>query len=163
MNIRKLSFKTTTVLFLLGAALLLGSSMVYAEESCEIIRITKIQAGGGSRILIRPEKVTVSVGTCTVWINLVRRGDLRVSFRENAKQCILSTDEATGFEELKLEGGESCYASETLPRGKTASLVWSTPGTYKYTLETPATTTKTGTQISVRNIHAEGVIEVIAP
>jgi outer membrane protein OmpA-like peptidoglycan-associated protein len=163
MNIRKLSFKTTTVLFLLGAALLLGSSMVYAEGSCKIITITKIQAGGGSSILIKPEKATVSVGTCTVWINFVRRGDLRVSFRENAKQCILATDEATGFKEIKLESGESCFASETLPQGKTASLVWSTPGTYKYTLETPATTTTTGTGMSVRNVQAEGVIEVIAP
>jgi outer membrane protein OmpA-like peptidoglycan-associated protein len=87
-------------------------------------------------------------------------GDLQVSFRENAKQCMVSTNEATGFSEMKLETGESCYISEKLPRGKTASLVWSTPGTYKYTLETPA---MTGTSFYDGNIQAEGVIEVIGP
>lgn len=160
MNIRKLSFKTTTVLFLLGSALLLGSSMVYAGGSCQIIRITKDKAGGGSSILINPKKARVSVGTCTVWINFIRQGDVHVSFRENAKQCMVSTDEATGFSEMKLETGESCYVSEKLGRGKTASVVWSTPGTYKYTLETPA---MTGTTFYAGDIQAEGVIEVIAP
>jgi len=157
MNIRKLSFKTTTVLFLLGAALLLSASMVYAGDSCQIIRIHKDKAGGGSSLLINPEKITVPVGTCTVWINFVRKGGVRVSFRENAKQCMLSTEAQTGFSELKLKSGESCYVSEMLSLGKTASLYWSKPGIYKYTLETP---TATGTTFYAGDIVADGVIEV---
>jgi len=157
MNIRKLSFKTTTVFFLVSAALLFATCMVYAGDRCQIIRIETGKGGGGSRLEIFPSKVTVPVGTCTVWINYVQRKEVQVSFRENAKQCILSTEAPTGFEEFKLKTGESCYISETLPRGKTASLVWSKPGIFKYILEAPGSTSGDGYS---GNIMAEGVIEV---
>jgi outer membrane protein OmpA-like peptidoglycan-associated protein len=159
MNIRKFSFITTTVLFLLGTALLFSASMVYAGGSCKIIKIRKDLAGGGSSLIILPEKATVPVGTCTVWINFAKRSELKVSFRENAKQCILATNEQTGFQEIELKTGESCYDSEGLTYGKTASLTWATPGIYKYILEALATT---GTEYAGK-IQAEGVIEVTAP
>ena len=82
-----------------------------------------------------------------------------MSFREGAKQCILSTDAATGFEKIKLETGESCYYSEALSLGKSASLYWTKPGIYKYTVETPKGTA-TATQNYSGNIIGEGVIEV---
>jgi len=154
MDIRKLGFKTTMISFLVSAALMLSTCMVYAGDNCQLIKITKEKAGGGTSVRITPEEITVPVGTCTVWINFVRDGKVQVSFRENAKQCILSTDAATGFEELKLETGESCYYSDVLPHGKTASLVWTKPGIYKYTLETPKGKDYAG------NIIAEGLIEV---
>ena len=72
-----------------------------------------------------------------MWINWVTDKEVRVSFRENAKQCIMSSEASTGFDELDIKPGESCYISETLPRGKTASLVWTKPGIYKYHLEAP--------------------------
>ena len=135
MNIRKLSFKTTAVLFLLGAALLLGSSMVYAEGSCQIIKITNDKAGGDSSVQIIPEKITVPVGTCTIWVNFVPYAGVRIRFHENAKKCLLSTEAPTGFQESELKTNEVCNISNTLVRGQTASLVWSKPGIFKYTIE----------------------------
>jgi hypothetical protein len=157
MKVEKLRFETKSVLLMVCAVLLLFSGPSYAADQCEIIRITKDKAGGGSSIIISPQKITVPVGTCTVWINFVRKGELQVSFRENAKQCMLATDAATGFKEIQLETGESCYFSEKLSKGKTASLVWSTPGTYKYTLETPATT---GDNTYPGTAQGQGIIEV---
>ena len=107
MNIGKLSLKTTTVLFLVSAALLLANCMVYAGDICQIIRIQQGKGGGGSRLEIFPSKITVPVGTCKVWINFVQRKEVRVSFREDAKACMLSTEASTGFNEFKLKSGES--------------------------------------------------------
>lgn len=158
MNRRKLRFKTKTVLFLVSAVLLLGSSLAYAADTCQIIRIQEGKGAGGTRLEIFPEKITVPVGTCTVWINWVNDREVRVSFRENAKQCILSTDASSGFEELELKPGETCYISDTLPRGKTASLVWTKPSIYKYNLEAPGGSSSLAGYSG--NIVAEGVIEV---
>ena len=159
MDIKKFYLKIKTALFFVSAILLLGSSLVYAGEACQIIRIDEGKGPGGSRIEIMPSKITVPVGTCTVWINWIQGRDVRVSFREDAKQCMLSTDSPQGFEELKLKDNESCYISETLPRGKTASLHWTKPGTYKYVLEASGSKGLASTGYS-GDILAEGVIEV---
>jgi len=155
---KKLRFKTKAVLFLASAALLLGSSLVYAADDCRIIRIKKDIGSGITRIQIVPEKLTVSVGTCTVWINRVMDREVRIGFKENAKQCRLSTDAHTGFKELDLKAGESCYYSERMPRGKTSSVVWTQPGIFKYQIETSSN--QTAGQGFVGEIEAEGVIEV---
>ena len=157
MNTNTFCFKTTPLLTIVSAILLLGTSLAFGGDACQIIRIDEGKGAGGSRIEIFPEKITVPVGACTVWINWVQGKEIQVSFRENAKQCMLSTDAPAGFDELKLKSGESCYISETLPRGKTASLVWSDPGTYKYVLETAGSTSVEGYS---GKIMAEGVIEV---
>ena len=159
MNLKNLCFKTKTVVVMVCAVLLLCTSLAYAGDSCQVIKIRKKGAGGGSNVQIFPEKVTVPVGSCTVWVNFIRSGNVQVSFRENAKQCILATDAATGFKEVKLKVGEACYFSEVLPHGKTASLFWTKPGTYEYTIETPSDT-GTSTVNYVSNIVAKGVIEV---
>jgi len=153
MDTRKLGFKAPVFSFLVSAALILSSCMVYAADRCEIIRIRLDRAGGGSLVRIDPEKITVPTGTCTVWINFVGGRKVQVNFRENANQCILATEAATGFKKIKLDTGEECYASDALPIGKTASLVWVKSGIYKYTLETEA---------YKREIIATGVIEVEA-
>jgi outer membrane protein OmpA-like peptidoglycan-associated protein len=157
MNIKKLGFKTTAALFLLSAALLLGSSWVYAADTCQIIRIQEGKGAGGTRLEIFPEKIMVEVGTCTVWINWVSDRDVHVSFRENAKQCVLSADASAGFEEVELKPGETCFYSDKLSRGKTASITWGQPGTFKYQLEAPGALTGDGYS---GNILAEGVITV---
>jgi len=153
MDTRKLGFKAPVFSFLVSTALILSSCMVYAADRCEIIRISLDRAGGGSLVRIDPEKITVPTGTCTVWINFVGDRKVQVNFRENANQCILATEAATGFKKIKLDTGEECYASDVLPIGKTASLVWVKSGIYKYTLETEA---------YKREIIATGVIEVEA-
>lgn len=153
----KLCVKIVTGLFLVGAVSLLGSTLTYAADTCQIIRIEEGKGAGGTRIEIFPDKITVPVGTCTVWINWVANRDVHVSFRENAKQCVMSSGEATGFEELEIKPGESCYMSDKLPRGKTASVVWEKPGIFKYQLEAPRKSSQVGYS---GDIIAEGVIEV---
>ena len=160
MNLRKLIFKTTTVSFLVSAALLLSICMVYAGDKCQLIRIEMGKGGAGSRLEIFPQNITVPVGACTVWINFVQRGEVQVSFRENAKVCKMSTEASQGFDLSELKNGESCYISEKLPRGKTASLVWTKPGIYKYTLDAPAAAVGSAVKLHGGDIMAEGIIEV---
>lgn len=134
MKIKKQGFDTSTVLFIALAILMLIGSLAHAQM-CQVIRIDQTKGGGSTRIEIAPEKITIPVGTCTVWINWVKNKEVQVSFRENAKHCILSSGSASGFQEMELKGGESCYISDTLPLGKSASLLWDKPGLFKYTLE----------------------------
>ena len=134
MRARNLLFEIVWVLSIACVFVFL-CNCIAAAEMCQIIRIDQTKGGGADRIELFPEKITVPVGTCTVWINWIKDEEIHVSFRENAKQCILSTEAPSGFEEQKLKSGESCYISEKLSRGRSASLVWSKPGTYKYTLE----------------------------
>ena len=157
MSNKKLRFKTTAALLLVGAFLLFCGSLAYAGDRCQIIRVEEMKGAGQHRIDIFPSRITVPVGTCTVWINFMKAGDVHVSFRENAKQCIMSSGAATGFEELEIKPDETCYISEKLPRGKTASLVWTKPGIYKYTLEAPRKRAQVGYS---GNTITEGVIEV---
>ena len=94
------SLKPTAVVLLLGALLLFCASLTYAADRCHFIRIEEVKGAGQHRIDIFPSKVTVPVGTCTVWINFMKEGEVQVSFRENAKQCVLSTEAPTGFKEF---------------------------------------------------------------
>ena len=116
------------IIFLLFAS-------ISTANMCQVIRIEDEKSGAGTKVELYPEKITVPVGTCTVWINWITKGEVQVSFRENVQQCILSSKSPSGFSELKLKEGESCYVSDTLPMGKTASLFWNKPGTYVYTIE----------------------------
>ena len=138
------------------------NAKIYCSKQCKADKKQLAHLFNAKPITINceiiPEKITVAVGTCTVWINWVTGREVRVSFRENAKQCTLSTEASTGFDELELKSGESCYISETLPRGKTASLVWTKPGTYKYNLEALRKATTLGAYSG--DIIAKGVIEV---
>jgi hypothetical protein len=155
-----LCFKTTVALLLVSAVLMLVSSPLQAADLCQVIRIEQEKGSGGTRLEIYPEKITVPVGTCTVWINWAAKQEVKVSFQENAKQCIISTEASTGFQELELKDGETCYVSESLPKGRTASLVWKKPGVYKYTLElgTPKMGGVHGGYTGI--VKAQGVIEV---
>lgn len=160
MKTNKVNVKLFGALLVTCAILLLGSSAVSANM-CQIIRLYAAQTGGSARVDIFPQRVTVPVGTCTVWINFINDTKVQVSFRENVKQCILSTEASAGFKEITLASGESCYISETLPRGKTASLVWKKPGVFKYTLELVGS--KGMAEPSAGNtgrVPVEGVIEV---
>jgi len=100
-----------------------------------------------SRLTITPEKITVPPDTCVVWVNWVQGDRVSVSFRENVKQCVASNASPTGF---ILNEGETCYITEFLTRGKTASMYFNKPGVYKYTLELDGKPT----------VQKQGVIEV---
>ena len=158
MKIKKIHFKSTAALLFAGILVLFAISLVHAD-TCQIIRIDESRGGNGPRLEINPEKITVPVGTCTVWINWATGKDVQVSFRENAKACVESTGPVSEFKFEELKSGESCFISVTLPRGKTASLVWNKPGVYKYTLEAaPIAAVQGG--LGITKILSEGVIEV---
>jgi hypothetical protein len=144
------------VLIVLCTVLFLGQSPVFSEY-CQIIRITEEKGGAGTRIEIHPQKITVSVDTCVVWLNWVTSDRVTVSFRENAKQCKLSTD-ATGF---NLAPGEECYYAEFLSMGRTASMYFKEPGVYKYHLEMPGKNDSGSIGPIRTKIEAEGIIEVV--
>ena len=148
------------ILTLTALMLLPIPAVVYAEDTCQVIRLSLDRAGGGSSVQIYPENITVPVGTCTVWINFIERREVQVSFRENAKKCIAATDAATGFKDFNLGAGESCYMTDRLSYGKTASLHWIEPGTFTYTIEVPSSEpgTRTGTESAA--MLSKGTIEL---
>ena len=146
------------IVLLTVCALLLGSNLIGAKM-CQVIRIEDEKGSGGTRLNVIPEKITVPVGSCTVWMNWVTKRDINISFRENAKECIAASESPSGFNLVDLKAGESCYVAEKLSRGKTASLYWKKPGTYKYTIE--MTESGSGSDsIYVGKPIASGVIEV---
>ncbi len=155
MNV-KLNFKRTSILMAAAMVMIAFVGVASAENMCQIITIGQTKSTSTQPLDINPEKVTVPVGTCTIWVNFVRDQAVTVSFRENAKACIASVDASTGFEGYELDAGESCYLSERLKHGKTSSIIWGTPGVYKYTIELLGTPY----DVSSGKKLAHGVIEV---
>ena len=144
-------------LALLTVGVLLISSSLVNAKMCQVIRIEWEKGSGGTRLNIFPIKISVPVGTCTVWMNWVTRGDINVSFRENAKECVAASEAATEFNLIDLKDGESCYVADKLSKGKTASLYWKTPGVFKYTIEMTETSKDL---IYTGKPMATGIIEV---
>jgi len=150
------------VLLLACVFMMMGSSLVFAEQ-CQIIRIddaskvykgTTTSAGTtleGVKLAVFPEKVTVPVGTCTIWISWLDQGAINVSFSEGVKSCVFS---ASGFIQKEIKPGEVCYLAESVGRGRTVSLTWEKPGVYNYTVEV------IGPTIGKENPMVEGVVEV---
>ena len=148
--------------FLLACVfLMMGSSLVYAER-CQIIRVddaSSVYKGSsasgtsleGIKLEVFPEKITVPVGTCTIWINWLDQGNINVSFLEDVKACVFS---ASGFVQKEIKPGESCYLAESVGKGRTVSLTWEKPGVYNYTVEF------VGPTIGKKKPMAEGVVEV---
>ncbi len=154
MDMRKLSFKRISIVLAAAMVLMVFVGVASAENMCQIIKIGQTAAESTQMVNIDPAKVTVPVGTCTIWVNFIRDKIVSVSFRENAKECIASIDSSSGFEGYQLGEGESCYLSERLRHGKTSSIIWNTPGVYKYTIEVLGYHADDGKKLS------QGVIEV---
>ena len=153
-------FQRLVCVFLLTVAVLLFGCSLAGATMCQVIRIEDEKGGGGTRLTLLPEKITVPVGSCTVWINWVTKGEINVSFRENVKQCITSSESPTGFNMMDVKAGESCYVADKLSKGKTASLYWKTPGVFKYTIEMTDSKGAGGQSLYLGKPVATGVIEV---
>jgi len=134
------------ILVMFSAVLFLGQGLVFAE-TCQIVTITSEKAGSADRIVITPDKITVPPDSCVVFMNWVRIDKVRVSFRENVKECKFTANANAGF---GLAVGEECYMTDYLARGKTASMYFANPGVYKYTLDMEGKP----------SVKTEGVIEV---
>ena len=161
MDAKKLRFEVIGALSIVCTFILLCNSISHAQM-CQVIRIDQTAGGISERIEIFPEKITVPVGTCTVWVNWIENEEVYVSFRENAEPCSLSTEAPSGFEELNLKSGETCYMSDKLSRGRSASLVWKKPGVYKYTLEYADQSSDASVTVTTGSVKraAVGIIEV---
>ena len=95
MDIKKLSYKKSAVLFLVSALLILASSLVFAAANrCQMIVIQEGKGAGGTRLEIFPEKVTVPVGTCTGWINWVN--DRTVCYRPSRQRDLRKSSLSLG-------------------------------------------------------------------
>lgn len=105
-------------------------------STCRVITIGETKGIGTQTVATTPEKITVPVGTCTIWNNSVRDQSVTVSFREKAKPCEQVPGAPSGYF-LDMKGGkeEACYMTESMPYGKTAGITWDEPGVYKYTIE----------------------------
>jgi hypothetical protein len=156
MNKRMLSSIRAVSLFLLCI-----TGLIYATSAlgntCQIITMAQTSSYGKTGVNIIPEKITVPVGTCTVWVNFIPDQAVTVSFREHAQECKKAAGVSTGFF-LDMKGGvpAACYMTEPLPLGKTSSITWSEPGVFKYTIEVAAPSS----DLSKVTQLAQGVIEV---
>ena len=156
----KLSFYSIGILLLVSVALLIWNTSAFAANMCQVIRLEPDKTVAGTKIGIMPERITVPKSTCIVWINWFQTGKVQVSFRENAKACMISAEAPVGFLEQELKEGQSCYTTRELSQGETASLYFRQPGVYKYTVEYIGQTTGGAGDIIPRQPTSEGVIEV---
>ena len=158
MKIKKLSLNTSVFFVLVCLVLIMGSNSIFAADMCQIIRLEPDKTAAGTRVGIRPENITIPEGTCIVWMNWFKTGKVQVSFRDNAKACMASTEASVGFEEQLVEG-QACYMTRPLSTGQTASLYFKKPGVYKYTVEYMSGTGGAG-DISPGEAKSAGAIEV---
>jgi hypothetical protein len=126
--------KKAAIYLIVASMFVFIGSVVFAEE-CQLIQLSMEKQGAGSLVNIAPKSVTVPVGTCTVWVNFIKGSEVTVSFREKAKACMESTASQKEFGLFDIKPGESCFLSQPIGLGSTTSLIWSTPGEYKYTIQ----------------------------
>jgi hypothetical protein len=152
------SCKKAAIFLIVVCMFVFIGSVVFAEQECRLIQISGEVQGAGSQIVISPKTLTVPVGTCTVWISFIKAIDqLTVSFRENAKACVASTEASKDFGLMDLKEGESCYLSRPLALGQSSSLIWTKPGEYKYTIQFAS---KVPNSQIIEPVKAEGTIIV---
>ena len=101
-------------------------SPVGAAEKCNIVSIVR-------QNMLNIPNITVSKGDCVVWINWSKQKEVIISFHPD-EQCIIPTVPNDSFHPQKADG---CFISEALSYGKTTSLVFVNPGTYKYKVISP--------------------------
>lgn len=111
---------------------------IKAKEECLSVKIFG-QAVPGVSIWIEPETLTISKGTCVVWINWARATQVTLKFREG-KKCAEATQAPVGFRMDAI----NCYVSDRILLGGTASLLFTKDGTFDYEVEVAAGNVKRG-------------------
>jgi hypothetical protein len=124
-------FKYFLVLFIVS--LLSGFCFKAAKaDQCYIVKISEETKSDISQIWLYPEKMTISKGSCIVWVNFTERYKVSITFQANGKACIRATEMNSGFMAL-----ENCFFTDFLNRGQTVSLLFKEAGVFKYQLEIP--------------------------
>ena len=112
-----------TVIAVALGTLFFNQPAVNAEE-CQIITIHD----GENSVTIRPEAVTISKGTCVIWVNWSTKTDVNIMF-EQGKVCKDVVEASMNF---KLDK-ENCFISNVIiTKGGTASLVYEKDGSFDY-------------------------------
>lgn len=101
---------------------------VNAAEECRIVKISGV--GSPMSIRVEPETLSVSQGTCVVWVNWTRATEVRVKFKEG-KKCADATKAPVGFRMDAM----NCLVTDHIPLGATSSLMFTEVGTFDYEVE----------------------------
>jgi hypothetical protein len=117
--------RTVGVISIFLAIFLLNAVAIEAAEECRVVQISGI--GSPVSIRIDPETLSVSKGTCVVWINWARAVEVKVMFREGQK-CAAATKAPAGFRMDAM----NCLVTDYIPLGGTASLMFAEEGAYDY-------------------------------
>jgi len=103
-------------------------------QECRVIRLNGT-VYPTTTIRIEPRVVQISKGTCVIWSNWVRTGEVQIAFEEG-KKCEDMTDSPVGF----TLDAHNCYVTSFVSRGGTSSLMFNEPGTFDYTVKAGAVT-----------------------
>lgn len=93
---------------------------------CRVIRIYG-EATQAGKIHLEPKIITVSKGTCVVWLNWSKEQEVSVTFEESQK-CHDVTEAPVMF----TLDTENCYVSSWIPRGGTSSLLFTEAGEFHF-------------------------------
>ena len=131
---------------LLGNTSILMAADKDTGKRCQIVRLLS-NAG------IDPPVLKINKGDCVVWLNQSWGWDFKIVFKEG-KKCQDMTKAPVGFK----MNWKSCYVTDYLDYGRTASLLFDQPGTFDYQIEVTAPTP--GVEITKAGFQKFGTIEV---
>ena len=119
---RKLLFVFVVIAVSLGI-LFFNLPTVDAQE-CQVITIQD----GENSITLHPGTVTISKGTCVIWVNWSTTTDVKIAFGQG-KVC---EDVVEASIDFKLDK-DNCFISDLIiSKGGTASLVYGKEGSFDY-------------------------------
>ena len=97
----------------IGVALLLAllqlSSKTITAQECRVIRLQGT-VYPTTTIRIEPKVVRIAKGTCVIWSNWVRTGEVQIAFEEG-KKCEDMTDSPVGLSGSLLAGASTAMGS----------------------------------------------------
>ena len=115
-------------LFAVGLGVLFVNQATVNAQECQIITIHDRE----DSIVLHPETISISKGTCVIWINWSTASEISIMF-EQGKVC---KDVVQASMNFKLDK-ENCFISNLiLSKGGTASLVYEKPGSFDYEAKT---------------------------
>ena len=116
------------IVFLCTLILTIGL-VVPQPADCSECRIVRIFGEGSQpgKLHVEPEILTISKGTCVIWVNWSKEQEVSVKFEEKMK-CHDVTDSPMMF---ALDSAQ-CYVTSWIPLGGTSSLRFTDGGEFEY-------------------------------
>ncbi len=134
MSGRKALCRTGVVIFVMSIISFVLTKPITAsaeEDKCFIVSMqgNLTAKETGRSITLNPLYLNVAKGSCVVFVNWIRGGDVAVEF-DDAKTCQDVTESPIGF---RVE--QSCYVTSYLSTGATSSLRFMKAGEYAYKIK----------------------------